>query len=62
MATPTTPSPIKNQPHQGTPPPDSLAVVDVGLTATGGTRWTSLVTAHSIVSRHRLPRLTISSW
>jgi hypothetical protein len=34
MATPTTPSPIKTQPHQGTPPPDAPVVVAVGLTAT----------------------------
>jgi hypothetical protein len=34
MATPTMPSPIRTQPHQGTPLPDSLAVVEMGVTAT----------------------------
>ncbi|HJS95152.1 MAG TPA: hypothetical protein VJ741_12895 [Solirubrobacteraceae bacterium] len=34
MATPTTPNPIATQPHQGTPPPASPAVVDAALTAT----------------------------
>jgi hypothetical protein len=34
MATPTTPSPIRTQPHHGIPLPDSVAVVEVGLTAT----------------------------
>jgi hypothetical protein len=34
MATPTTLSPIRTQAHQGTPLPDSPAVVETGLTAT----------------------------
>lgn len=34
MATPTMPSPIRTQAHQGIPLPESLEVVERGLTAT----------------------------